>query len=208
MLYTTETISFYNLKKILGFFDRLFFKKNIKTDYKYLNIGCGKNIISNFENIDFYSLKFWDNKKVTRVDLNYKLPFFDNSFEGCICEHVLEHFSDNEVIFILKEVRRVIKKKAIFRIIVPDLKKYIDYYNSKNKNTKFGKFILKADAISHLTQKFGHKTCFDFEKLKFLLKKSGFNNILKKTFKSGDNKLYKFDTSGRNWNSLYVEAKK
>lgn len=206
MLASKEEISFYKTKKILGFLDRIFFKKNIKTKNKYINIGCGQNVIPNFENVDFYTFKFWDNRKITRLDLNYKLPYFGETFEGCICEHTLEHFQDKEIIFILKEVKRVIKKKSTFRIIVPDLKKYIRFYTSKKTNDKFSKFLIKADAISHLTQKFGHKTCLDFDKMKFLLKKAGFKNIKEKSFRNGDKNLSKLDTLTRKWNSLYVEA--
>ena len=208
MFFSTEDISYYKIKKIIGLIDRFLFKKNLTSKYRNLNIGCGINLIQDFENIDFYSFKFWEKKNIIRVDLNYKLPFKEETFYGAVCEHTLEHFDDDKILHIMKETKKVLKKNAVFRIIVPDLKKYIEYYCDNYEHKEFGQFQNKADAISHLTQKFGHKTCLDFKKLKYLLELSGFENIEEKSFKNGSDELSTHDTAERSWNSLYVEATK
>ena len=61
-MFSTDDISYYNIKKLIGIVDRLLFKKNLTSKYKNLNIGCGMNLLPDFENIDFYSFKFWEKK--------------------------------------------------------------------------------------------------------------------------------------------------
>ena len=60
-MFSTEDISYYNIKKLIGVADRLLFKKNLTSKYKNLNIGCGMNVLHGFENIDLQIAK----------DLNY-----------------------------------------------------------------------------------------------------------------------------------------
>ena len=207
-MFSTEDISYYNIKKLIGVADRLLFKKNLTSKYKNLNIGCGMNVLHGFENIDFYSFKFWEKKNITRVDLNFKFPFKEEIFSGVVCEHTLEHFDDKKILHILSETKKVLKQNGVFRIVVPDLKKYVDYYSGNYEHENFNEFKNKADAISHLTQRFGHKTCLDFNKLKYLLEIAGFRDIKEKSFKNGLEELSMHDHPERKWNSLYVEATK
>ena len=205
-MFSTDDISYYNIKKLIGIVDRLLFKKNLTSKYKNLNIGCGMNLLPDFENIDFYSFKFWEKKNIIRVDLNFNFPFVEETFFGAVCEHTLEHFDDKKILHILSETKKVLKKNGVFRIIVPDLKKYVNYYNGNYEHKNFIGFKNKADAISHLTQRFGHKTCLDYNKLKYLLEIAGYRNIKEKSFKNGLQELCRHDRPDREWNSLYVEA--
>ena len=64
------------------------------------------------------------------------------------------------------------------------------------------------EAISFVTQEYGHVSCWDFETLKELLQKAGFSEIQKTEFRVGRNKtlLIDRDLESRRLVSLYVEA--
>jgi SAM-dependent methyltransferase len=84
---------------------------------KKLNVGCGKDYKNPREgwiNLDF-------NRKV-RADVYYDIdkfpwPFEGNSFSLVYCSHVLEHV--NDLIKVMKEIRRISKDKAKVIIKVP-----------------------------------------------------------------------------------------
>ena len=209
---------FYNLtlKKILknellSYFGRLFSSKNIHPNKKYLQLGCGNSDIDkNFINADFFTLDFFNpfkKKKIHYLDLRYPLPFKDNSFEGVFTEHTVEHLYASEVDNLIKEVYRVLKPGAILRIIVPDLKKYVEFYNNKNidlgREYKFG-----CEAIWNLTQNFSHKSVWDSEMLIFNLKKNNFVECVETEFKISKNEDLIIDKKGREIESIYVEASK
>ena len=78
-----------------------------------LNLGCGKDYIKGFKNIDF-------NKNIKAdlyFDLNKKLPFKSNSIDYIFCSHTLEHLDDPAKF--LREVERILKPKHTTFIILP-----------------------------------------------------------------------------------------
>lgn len=48
------------------------------------------------------------------------LPFVDNTFDGILCSHVLEHFDCQEGVAIMRECLRVLKIGAPIAVSVPD----------------------------------------------------------------------------------------
>lgn len=78
-----------------------------------LNIGCGKNILKGFINVD----RFPQDSGVRKVDLEKPLPFKDNSFSFIKAYHILEHIIKYEEL--LTELWRVCKPNAIIDIEVP-----------------------------------------------------------------------------------------
>jgi SAM-dependent methyltransferase len=82
-----------------------------------LNFGCGGRVAANWTNIDFHS----DDSRVKRVNLLAGLPFPDNYFDVVYSSHVLEHFTRDQGLFLIREAHRVLKPGAILRIVVPDL---------------------------------------------------------------------------------------
>mgnify|MGYP001263031083 CR=1 FL=1 len=205
-----------SLKKILkiellSFFGRLFSKKVINTDKKYLQLGCGDNYNNDsFIHCDFYTRDFFNifkKKNFLCLDLRYKLPFNDNQFEGIFSEHTLEHLYPSEALKLLNEIYRILKPGGILRLVVPDLKIYINYYNNKDislgRNYKFG-----CEAIWNLTQNFSHRTVWDSEMLIYYLKQNGFINCKEFDYRVSQNENLVLDKEGRKIDSIYVEATK
>jgi len=121
--------------------------KYIKNCRKILDIGCGKG---NFiKSVPSYQ-EIWGmdiiketvdklNKQGFKAkwgDLNKKIPFKDNEFDGITCFHVLEHIADP--LKILLEIKRVLKKDGTLLIVVPNLsfKKFYDDYTHIRPYTK------------------------------------------------------------------------
>ena len=82
-----------------------------------LNFGCGDKIADGWVNIDFES----SDPSVKQVNLLSGFPFPDNHFDAVYSSHVLEHFTPEQALFLLKEAYRVLKPKGIVRIVVPNL---------------------------------------------------------------------------------------
>lgn len=62
------------------------------------------------------------------LDLRYKTPFKDASFDRIYCSHVLEHFSYQDLKVVLREIHRILRPNGEFLISVPDASIYVDAY--------------------------------------------------------------------------------
>ncbi len=74
-----------------------------------LNIGCGRNPLDGYLNVDFLGGEI-------NCD-GMALPFKDNTFEQVLLSHVLEHIPD--VDRALKEISRVLGVGGILIVVVP-----------------------------------------------------------------------------------------
>lgn len=194
-------------RKIIGKKPKIFSNKN------YLNLGCGSNYVDGYINADFfYRFKIW--KKYTKklewqLDLRYPLICDDCVFDGVYSEHTFEHLYPDEVQSLLKELYRVMKNGAILRITVPDLEKYVAFYN-RDKHIKQEVFREKyqtgCSAIRNMTQNYFHVSAWDYEELKNLLKNIGYKEIEKMNYAQTRDKQLNLDLKDRAWETLYVEA--
>jgi SAM-dependent methyltransferase len=172
---------------------------------RYIHLGCASNTCQNFDNIDFFALCFWRVNFIGH-DFRYPLPYANKAFEGAFSEHTLEHLYPGDALRFLGEIHRVLKPGSIFRISVPDLKKYISFYNGSNFSELFSQFENGCEALYNLTQNWGHLSCWDYEMLSVGLEKAGFSSIKECSYGVGDNPELILDIPGRAWESLYVEA--
>lgn len=120
--------SFYRRKIIKQSLERTL-KAVFRPNSSLLHAGCGSGEVDmNLENfvsitaIDFSMTALREyqgfhpvNRKLLAADL-FKLPFADGSFDGVFNLGVMEHFSENEIVTALTEIRRVLAKdgKVVF----------------------------------------------------------------------------------------------
>lgn len=112
-------------------------------------------------------------------DLNV-LPFEDERFDLIYCSHAIGYFDREEIVPILKEWMRVLKKGGTLRLATPDFDS-INYLYRRGKfklNELLGLLYGKWPFESGNTQKHIYfKTTYDFVSLRDLLTSIGFSQI-------------------------------
>jgi ubiquinone/menaquinone biosynthesis C-methylase UbiE len=174
------------------------FNINIK-DIKYLDIGCGSGYktikFSNSlelkkKNVNGTDLKHWGpyNQAETSYDFNFKfilengkLDYPDNSFDFISCLLMLHHVNDLE--FLIKEIKRILKPNGILLIIEHDCHDDYDKLILNILHTFYGFLVDKDEnTISNPSYSQYFNWCewdFIFHKNKFSFIKSNyvFTNI-------------------------------
>lgn len=208
-------LALFELKSWLGrnFIDS---KPKLKKDGDYLNLGCGSNYVDGYINADFfYRFKFWkkDIRKLEwQLDLRYKLNCEDEVFDGIFTEHTLEHLYPDDAYKLLMELHRILKRDSIIRITVPDIEKYVKYYNKDYDGYDVNSFTKRyktgCSAIRNTAQNYFHFSAWDFEELKIFLEDVGFKDVVKQEFGITQDDKLNLDLEERTWETLYVEARK
>ena len=188
-----------------SFIGRAFSKKVRDPKEKLIHIGCGDNILKDFENLDFYHVRFWNAKHVQH-DLRYPLPYENGVFEGAFSEHALEHLYLKDGRFLLKEIYRVLNGKSVFRCVVPDLNLYVKNYIGNPPNKEFERYDSGCDAFNSLAHEWGHLTIWDESTLKKEISNAGFDEVKVCRFGEGTDLRLVKDLSSRSWESIYVEG--
>lgn len=117
--------------------------RNLGEDKIILNLGSGARIIrKDVIDVDFYP---FPNVKVV-ADIA-KLPFKNNSVDAVICEAVLEHTKDPQIV--VKEIKRVLKLNGIVYIVVPFI---FSFHSSPNDYYRWSK-----EGLRELMNKFEEK---------------------------------------------------
>lgn len=189
----------------------------------YINLGSGPLKKDGYLNIDFFGVPEVD----YGADLRRPLKIAEGAVDGIVTEHVLEHLTYGEAKQLLGECYRILKPGGILRVIVPDLSLFVLRYGERDdawfKRWETLMFTQSADpersirrlasplqAISFVTQEYGHRSAWDFETLKLYLTESGFRQIDQVGFKQGrcTELFLDKDLEERKFVSLYAEAVK
>jgi predicted SAM-dependent methyltransferase len=178
-----------------------------------LDLGFGANYTDGWTHVDFYSirLKFWKKyqdyiKPDIETDLRYPLNCHSDIVDGVYLGHTLEHFHPFHAYKLLGEIFRVLKGNCWLRVIVPDLKTAVDFYNGK---INIPTYKFKAEAIGNLTQNHGHRSVWDEELLTKALEITGFINVRKVEFRQeGTDKRLIKEEEARKHETLVIEAQK
>ncbi|HEY7292956.1 MAG TPA: methyltransferase domain-containing protein [Vicinamibacterales bacterium] len=68
---------------------------------------------------------------IVRSNLRRRLPFDDESAAVVYSSHTLEHLHRNEAVRALNEMRRVLKRGGVCRVVVPDVHAIVRWYLEK-----------------------------------------------------------------------------
>jgi len=177
-----------------------------------LHLGCGGEKFDGWVNADFYN--FHDLLRNRRfvpdwmLDLTRPIRCPDGYWDGVFTEHTLEHLTYDECFFALAEVHRMLRDGAWVRVVVPDIAKYVAYYLGDPPDERFKRLPKGPEAISNVTQCWGHKSVWDGQLLCSVLREIGYSNVREVAFNEGsDGRLVK-DSAERAWESLYVEGQR
>lgn len=144
-------------------------------------------------------------------DLRKGIPLPENSVDRIYASHVLEHIPYRELISLLSEIFRVLKKGGELSVSVPDASLFINAYVNKERFQPedgfykpavidTGSLIDQINYVAYMDQE--HKYLFDKENLINTLKKISFESVDLRNFdKNLDNKI-------RDSESIYAVAKK
>lgn len=201
-----------------------------------LNLGCGSVVIDGWVNVDYAlgarltKIPFFRalNKKIKLFDLDWddriyihnlttKFPWKDDSAHIVYSSHTLEHLSREEGLKFLKECHRVLRKGGIIRIVVPDLKHFVEEY-SKGK-VRAVEFVEKLGVLyghnknpvkNRLSRfiKFPHKCMYDSPALLTILHDIGFEVRKRMPFDSEIEDIKLIELEERTKNAVIAEGNK
>ena len=134
-----------------------------------INLGSGKRDLEGYTNID--AVKQTNNTVIgDLLNLNYE----NNSVDEIFSEHVIEHFTKNELDRFFSECKRVLKIGGKLNIIAPSMVSAIDQYVKGEIDIVYLENFLFALQLHEYDY---HKQGIYKEKLEMLCNKHGFEII-------------------------------
>jgi len=180
-----------------------------KPKARFLNIGCGKNVGLGE---DWLNIDGFNPKADLLCDAARKLPFADNRFEGVFSEHVFEHFTPGQAKTFLGECQRILKPDGVIRIIVPDGELYVKQFHADRKwmiESRWNRFRTPMEVMNEVfRQGYEHQYTYDYETLALHLQDAGYADIRRESLKAGAIPELLIEQDWRDFESLYVEARK
>ncbi len=178
----------------------LFFKLKFISDHQY-------------EVVNFYR-----KNKIIWADVTKSLPIESNTVNTIYSSHMFEHLDKNEASKCLLEMKRVLKPGGILRLVLPNMRKYINEYLIDNDLDKLIETsCLGTEKPQSIIEKIKfflsgprhHLWMYDEDSLSKLLKKYEFTDI--KILKPGETNIKNYgelNLRERENDSFYIEAKK
>lgn len=138
-------------------------------------IGCGKNYLKDFINIDAN----FQRKIDYLLDVRAGLPFPDGSMEFLYSCHMMEHLHVTEAINLLKECKRVLSPNGYMRLTLPDFE-FITAILSGDQVCDFPRKFKsrQGQAINHLFCDGQHKYGYSKEVIEELAGEMGFSKVI------------------------------
>lgn len=195
-----------------------------------IHIGSANFVIENWTNIDAGGADI-------AFNVNWGMPFADDSVEFVYCSHMLEHlrYVDQAPAF-LRETWRMLKPGAVARFVVPDIRKLLTAYVTKDRAFFVDRhrfyplsrdfldggvatldYVLLYSGVGPHTLNYNHKFGYDFGTLAALLRDAGFRETRECGFQASRHAELRIDdcsfdaqavrSNGEHF-SLFVEAVK
>ncbi len=201
-----------------------------------LNLGCGSQVVDGWINVDYAigarfakiplfrelnrKLRFLDtdwSEKIYLHDVSRRLPFEDSSVDVIYTSHTLEHFSKEDGLRLLSECHRVLRNNGKIRIIVPDLRRFVDEYVEGRMQAD--DFVEKLGVLygnsKNIVKKrlaplieFPHRCMYDNPRLLSILREIGFDAANRAPFDSDIDDIRRVELEARTQNAVIVEGAK
>jgi predicted SAM-dependent methyltransferase len=175
-----------------------------------VNLGCGYRPMKDWINVDRAR-----GPEVQVVwDLARGLPFPDASCSAIFSEHLIEHVSKEDAARLLSECHRVLQNGGVLRLSTPDAELFLRSYAADRKflaHPEFSQPIdTPVDRVNYMMREYGqHLWSYDEELLALMLKRAGFNKVVRKRFGvSLHPRMNNIDFEARRFESLYIEGVK
>lgn len=97
--------------------------------------------------------------KAIKGDILKTLPFNDEQFKCAIAQDVLEHFELAEAEIIMNETHRILQKRGLFLIVIPN-KRGFEYGLKRNVGHKH--YIVPKEVVKLGENKFILKKCYSY----------------------------------------------
>lgn len=172
-----------------------------------LNLGCGSLRYEGWVNADLYNfVQVWRGAEAPpdwMLDATRPWRCPDDHWTGVFSQHMLEHVSYRNAVFVLREIHRTLKPGHWLRLSVPDIDRFAgdDY-------AKAGAFASRPEAISYITQHFEHLSVWNNKLMIELLTDLGFQDVRACAFGEGMDPALLRDQEVKRPESLWVEARK
>jgi SAM-dependent methyltransferase len=136
-----------------------------------LHLGCGKTFIPGYYHIDVIEFPH-----VNMIHSVESLPMIqDESCDVVYACHILEHFHKKQILPVLKEWLRVLKRGGTLRISVPDVEALLTVYKQTHDlNLIIGPLFGRGNYLYNI-----HYTAFDFQTLSAVLLEAGATGIVR-----------------------------
>ena len=177
----------------------------------FLNLGSGPRGLKDphWVNVD----GFPDTNVQYLLDFGKPLPFYNASFDGVFCEHVMEHFTREDGERIAREVHRILRPGGCFRIVVPDgelaLRRYFEAPEELVERRGKGEGTPMEIVNLYFRQRYEHQFAYDWSTMEKMLLSAGFGVVNRTAFGKSDRCTpVVLDDPKYEWESLYVEAVK
>jgi hypothetical protein len=138
-----------------------------------LHLGCGRNYLDGWINIDLVGVKTdldWDIRR--------PLPFKDGTVDAMFLEHVFEHMNYGSVFGVLEHLRSALRSGGVLRVGVPDAGMYARMYVEEPERLRTWRWGRATSllALREVFQEHGHVTAWDGPTMQFVLEQAGFPN--------------------------------
>ena len=144
-----------------------------------LNLGCGDVFFEGWTNVDLENTS----KANLLWNLTDPFPLAPESCSLIYSEHVLEHFSVEDGLKILRESRRLLAPGGVLRVAMPNLEHSVEFYVKDSWRPDFARWEVlrgvktRCEALNVAMRWWGHLWLYDREELYRRLREAGFTQI-------------------------------
>lgn len=154
----------------------------------FVNVGCGFDSSKEFINVDVLPLPH-----IHHVQNISDLSMFpDNSVDMLYASHVVEHLPKKDFDATIAEWRRVLKKRGVFRLSVPDFDNLVEVYVQEGRNPD----LIQDNVLGQEPPYDNHYTLWSMKKMQAMLEHAGFTNVRRWSSETAEHHDFK-DRSSR-----------